>query len=57
MSHHAHMIGAGIGNLAAAVYLIAAYHFLGLPASRLTKINRYDRDPRVLLKATQTMFR
>ena len=36
---------------------VAAYHFLGLPASRLTKINRYDRDPRVLLKATQTMFR
>jgi oleate hydratase len=36
---------------------VAAYHFLGLPASRLTKINRYDRDPRVLLKATQAMFR
>lgn len=36
---------------------VAAYHFLGFPGSRLTKINRYDRDPRVLLKATQAMFR
>lgn len=36
---------------------IAVYKFLGLPESRLTPLNKYDRDPRVLATAARTMFR
>ncbi len=36
---------------------IAVYHFLGIPDSKLTKLHHYEKDPRVLAKATRTMFR
>ena len=35
---------------------IAAFHFAGVPAERLVKTPRYDKDPRVLLRATKRMF-
>lgn len=35
---------------------IAAFHFAGVPADRLVKTPRYDKDPRVLLRATKRMF-
>lgn len=35
---------------------IAAYHFTGIPMSKLVKNKRYDRDPKTLAKATRKMF-
>lgn len=35
---------------------IAAYHFAGVPESQLVKTPRYDKDPRVLLRAAKRMF-
>lgn len=35
---------------------IAAYHFTGIPMSKLVKNTRYDRDPKTLAKATRKMF-
>ena len=35
----------------------AVYHFLGIPESRLTKMHHYEKDPRILARATKTMFR
>ncbi|BDR58138.1 oleate hydratase [Xylocopilactobacillus apicola] len=36
---------------------IAVYKFLGIPDSELTKVHHYEKDPRILLKATKTMLR
>ncbi|MCH4163148.1 MAG: oleate hydratase [Lentilactobacillus diolivorans] len=36
---------------------IAAYHFAGIPMSKLVKNPRYDKDPKTLAKATRKMFR
>lgn len=36
---------------------LAVYKFLGISEEKLTPMHRYDRDPRVLLRAAQTMFR
>lgn len=35
---------------------IAAYHFAGIQESQLVKTPRYDKDPRVLLRAAKRMF-
>ncbi|MFX3617244.1 MAG: oleate hydratase [Sporolactobacillus sp.] len=35
---------------------IAAYHFAGIPMSRLVKTPRYDKDIKTLLRATKKMF-
>ena len=35
---------------------IAAYHFAGLPMSKLVKTPRYDKDLKTLAKATKKMF-
>lgn len=35
---------------------IAAYHFAGIPMSRLVKTPRYDKDVPTLLRATKKMF-
>ncbi|MDF2910768.1 MAG: oleate hydratase [Sporolactobacillus laevolacticus] len=35
---------------------IAAYHFAGIPMSRLVKTPRYDKDINTLLRATKKMF-
>jgi oleate hydratase len=35
----------------------AVYHFLGVPESKLTPMHHYEKDPRVLARATRTMFR
>jgi oleate hydratase len=35
----------------------AVYHFLGIPESKLTPMHHYEKDPRVLARATRTMFR
>ncbi|GEP23743.1 oleate hydratase [Lentilactobacillus diolivorans] len=36
---------------------IAAYHFAGIPMSKLVKNPRYDKDPKTLARATRKMFR
>lgn len=36
---------------------IAVYRFLGIPATKLTTLHHYEKDPKVLAKATVTMFR
>ena len=36
---------------------VAVYHFMGLPDSELTPLNHYEKQPKVLAKATKTMFR
>ncbi|AEV94877.1 oleate hydratase [Pediococcus claussenii] len=36
---------------------IAVYHFMGIPDSELTPVHHYEKDPKVLAKATKTMFR
>ena len=36
---------------------IAVYHFLGIPDERLTPLHHYEKDPRVMARATRTMFR
>lgn len=36
---------------------IAVYRFLGIPASKLTTLHHYEKHPKVLAKATVTMFR
>jgi oleate hydratase len=36
---------------------VAVYHFLGIPESKLTPLHHYEKDPRVLARATRTMFR
>ncbi|WP_304652925.1 oleate hydratase [uncultured Ligilactobacillus sp.] len=35
---------------------IAAFHFAGVPMSKLVKTPRYDKDPRVLMRAAKRMF-
>lgn len=35
---------------------IAAYHFAGVPMDKLVKNPRFDKDPRVLARATKKMF-
>lgn len=35
----------------------AVYHFMGIPESQITPVHHYEKDPKVLLKATKTMFR
>lgn len=35
----------------------AVYHFMGIPESQMTPVHHYEKDPKVLLKATKTMFR
>lgn len=35
---------------------VAAFHFAGIPEDKLVKNPRFDKDPRVLLKATKRMF-
>lgn len=35
---------------------IAAFHFAGIPMSRLVKTPRYDKDVKTLLRATKKMF-
>ncbi|ANK61769.1 MULTISPECIES: oleate hydratase [Loigolactobacillus] len=35
----------------------AVYHFLGIPASELTPLHHYEKDPKVMARATKTMFR
>ncbi|WP_412988555.1 oleate hydratase [Pediococcus siamensis] len=36
---------------------IAVYHFMGIPESELTPLHHYEKQPKVLAKATKTMFR
>ena len=36
---------------------IAVYHFMGIPDSELTPVHHYEKDPKVMLRATKTMFR
>jgi len=36
---------------------VAVYHFMGLPDSELTPLHHYEKQPKVLAKATKTMFR
>ncbi|MGV8977742.1 MAG: oleate hydratase [Cellulomonas sp.] len=36
---------------------VAVYHFLGIPDSKLTTLHHYEKHPKVLAKATATMFR
>ncbi|EFA26560.1 hypothetical protein HMPREF9024_00850 [Pediococcus acidilactici 7_4] len=35
----------------------AVYHFLGIPEEKTTPVHHYEKNPKVLLKATRTMFR
>ena len=35
---------------------IAAFHFAGIPMSRLVKTPRYDKDVKTLLRAAKKMF-
>ena len=35
---------------------IAAFHFAGVPDSKLVKTPRYDHDPVTLMKAAKRMF-
>ncbi|WP_229564632.1 oleate hydratase [Pediococcus pentosaceus] len=35
----------------------AVYHFMGIPESQMTPVHHHEKDPKVLLKATKTMFR
>lgn len=35
----------------------AVYHFMGISESQMTPVHHYEKDPKVLLKATKTMFR
>ena len=36
---------------------IAVYHFLGIPDKHLTKLHHYEKSPKVMARATKTMFR
>lgn len=36
---------------------VAVYHFLGIPESHLTSMHHYEKDPRILARATKTMLR
>ncbi|GEL14710.1 oleate hydratase [Pediococcus cellicola] len=36
---------------------VAVYHFMGIPDSELTPLHHYEKQPKVLAKATKTMFR
>jgi oleate hydratase len=36
---------------------VAVYRFLGIPSDRLTPLHHYEKNPKVLLSATKTMFR
>ncbi|WP_353990016.1 oleate hydratase [Pediococcus argentinicus] len=36
---------------------IAVYHFMGIPDTELTPVHHYEKDPKVLARATRTMFR
>ncbi|KRL56352.1 oleate hydratase [Furfurilactobacillus rossiae] len=35
----------------------AVYTFLGIPLSKLTPLHHYEKDPKVMARATKTMFR
>ena len=35
---------------------VAAFHFAGVPMSKLVSTPRYDKDPKTLMKATKRMF-
>jgi oleate hydratase len=35
----------------------AVYHFMGIPEKEMTPVHHYEKNPKVLLKATRTMFR
>ncbi|MDD9323872.1 oleate hydratase [Pediococcus acidilactici] len=35
----------------------AVYQFLGIPEEKMTPVHHYEKNPKVLLKATRTMFR
>lgn len=35
----------------------AVYHFLGIPEEKMTPVHHYEKNPKVLLKATRTVFR
>lgn len=35
----------------------AVYHFLGIDESELTPVHHYEKDPKVMARATKTMFR
>lgn len=35
----------------------AVYHFLGIPEEKMTPVHHYEKNPKMLLKATRTMFR
>ncbi len=36
---------------------IAVYHFLGIPDTELTKLHHYEKNPKVMARASKTMFR
>ncbi|WP_461218340.1 oleate hydratase [Lapidilactobacillus salsurivasis] len=36
---------------------VAVYHFLGIPDSQLTKLHHYEKNAKVMARATRTMFR
>ncbi|MCF6165248.1 Oxidoreductase Myosin-crossreactive antigen-like protein [Furfurilactobacillus rossiae] len=36
---------------------LAVYTFLGIPLSKLTPLHHYEKDPKVMARATKTMFR
>ncbi len=36
---------------------VAVYHFMGIPDSELTPLHHYEKQPKVLARATKTMFR
>lgn len=36
---------------------VATYHFLGIPDTELTPVHHYEKDPKVMARATKTMFR
>lgn len=35
----------------------AVYHFMGIPEDEMTPVHHYEKDPKVMLRATKTMFR
>ncbi|WP_180369994.1 oleate hydratase, partial [Oenococcus oeni] len=36
---------------------VAVYKFLGIPSSKLTKLHHYEKDPKVIARATKKMFK
>lgn len=35
----------------------AVYHFMGIPEDEMTPVHHYEKDPKIMLRATKTMFR